>query len=94
MRELILTKAFSRQFEKLLARRPNLLEKTQTTLEALQNDPFQPSLATHKLKGKLEGNWSCSAGYDLRIVFEFEDRQPPAEQAIILLDIGSHDDVY
>ena len=56
MRELILTKAFSRQFEKLLSRRPNLLEKIEVTLEALQTDSFYPALATHKLKGKLEGN--------------------------------------
>lgn len=94
MRELVLTKGFARQFAKLLSRNAGLLEKINGTLEDLQNDPFQPSLATHKLKGKLGGNWSCSAGYDLRIVFEFEDRQPPAEQAIILLDIGSHDNVY
>ena len=94
MRELVLTKSFSKQFDKLLSRNPNLLEKIQGTFETLQLDPFQPSLATHKLRGKLEGHWSCSVAYDLRIIFEFEERPVPTEQAIILLDIGSHDDVY
>lgn len=32
---------------------------------------MNPRLKTHKLKGKLAGSWACSAGYDLRIVFEF-----------------------
>ena len=34
-------------------------------------NPFAPQLETHKLKGKLSGSWACSAGYDLRIVFDF-----------------------
>ena len=46
-------------------------------------------LRTHKLSGKLEGLWAFSVDEDCRVVFEFigEDR-------VLLIDIGSHDEVY
>jgi mRNA interferase YafQ len=56
----------------------------------LEREPFAPALGTHKLKGELRGYWSCSAGYDLRIVFEWlQDKD-----LILLVDIGTHDEVY
>jgi mRNA-degrading endonuclease YafQ of YafQ-DinJ toxin-antitoxin module len=33
-------------------------------------DAAHASLRTHKLRGSLAGCWACSAGYDLRIVFD------------------------
>ena len=53
---------------------------------------FHPSLKTHKLKGDHAGSWSCSAGYDLRIVFEFV--KDDENEAILLQSIGTHDEVY
>lgn len=41
-----------------------------STLVMLQDDALDPKLGSHKLKGDLAGLWACSAGYDLRIVFE------------------------
>ncbi len=61
-------------------------------LDALANDPRTPSLRTHKLKGKYAGCLSCSAGYDLRIVFRIIDHHD--DEAIVLLAFGTHDDVY
>jgi len=58
----------------------------------LETDAFDPQLRSHKLKGELEGCWSCSAGYDLRIVFEFVQHQ--GSEAILLLSVGTHDEVY
>jgi len=51
-----------------------------------------PSLRTHKLRGSLVGCSACSAGYDLRIVFEF--MQHEGQEAILLLALGTHDEVY
>lgn len=59
---------------------------------ALADDAFQTALKTHKLKGELAGSWACSAGYDLRIVFEFV--QYEGAEAILLQNVGTHDDVY
>jgi mRNA-degrading endonuclease YafQ of YafQ-DinJ toxin-antitoxin module len=36
----------------------------------------------------IDGLQSCSCGYDCRIVFSVEPEQ------IVLLDIGTHDEVY
>jgi len=49
---------------------------------------------THKLKGKLSGSWACSAGYDLRIVFDFVKAEKDKDDDILLLAIGTHDEVY
>ncbi|MEA3414675.1 MAG: plasmid stabilization protein [Thermodesulfobacteriota bacterium] len=57
-------------------------------------NPFAPQLETHKLKGKLSGSWACSAGYDLRIVFDFVKAKKGSADDILLLAIGTHDEVY
>jgi mRNA-degrading endonuclease YafQ of YafQ-DinJ toxin-antitoxin module len=57
-------------------------------------NPFAPQLETHKLKGKLSGSWACSAGYDLRIVFDFVKAGKDSVDGILLLAIGTHDEVY
>jgi mRNA-degrading endonuclease YafQ of YafQ-DinJ toxin-antitoxin module len=57
-------------------------------------NPFAPQLETHKLKVKLSGSWACSAGYDLRIVFDFVKAEKDTEDDIFLLAIGTHHEVY
>jgi len=57
-------------------------------------DPFASQLETHKLKGKLSGSWSCSVGYDLRIIFDFVKSEKRKEDDIFLIEIGTHDEVY
>ncbi len=64
------------------------------SLKLLVNDPFAPQLETHKLKGKLDGSWACSAGYDLRIIFDFVKNEQAGDDDIYLIEIGSHDEVY
>lgn len=64
------------------------------TLEQLALDPFDPSLKTHKLKGELANRWSCSINYSDRIVFQFVENSETSEEEILLLTVGSHDEVY
>lgn len=92
IRELIPTSAFSRAARKYLKRHPKAASRIQQALEDLSADAFNPSLRTHKLKGDLNGVWSCSAGKDLRILFEFVDGENA--EAILLLSVGNHDSVY
>ena len=61
-------------------------------LTLLAEDAFHPRLKTHKLKGKLAGSWASSAGYDLRVVFQFVQHQ--GTEAILLESLGTHDEVY
>jgi mRNA-degrading endonuclease YafQ of YafQ-DinJ toxin-antitoxin module len=64
----------------------------EATLEQLSADAMHPSLRTHKLRGPLAGCWACSASYDLRVVFEYV--QHDEAEAILLLALGTHDQVY
>lgn len=62
------------------------------TLTLLEEDAHNPTLRTHKLKGRLNGNWSSTVQYDLRIVFQFVHQD--GSEAILLGDIGTHEEVY
>ncbi len=83
---------FTRAAKRLVKKHPDAAETLQATLLALQTDPFQASLKSHKLKGQWKGCWSCSAVYDLRIVFELV--QVNGVEGIRLHTIGTHDEVY
>jgi len=64
------------------------------TLRQIQADVFAPRLGAHKLSGELSGLWACSCGYDCRIVFALETDPATGEEIVLLLDIGTHDEVY
>lgn len=91
---LIWSSSFSRAMRKLGKRRPEVKEKMRLTLTRLTNDPFHPALRTHRLKGELSGSWACSVEYDIRIVFQFISDPESGEEAILLIDIGTHEEVY
>ncbi len=91
-RNLIRSKTFLRTAKKFVKKHPQAAEDIQSALKLLSDDAFHPSLKTHKLKGELEGSWACSAGYDLRIIFEFVDFE--GAEAVLLEEIGTHDEVY
>ncbi len=85
---------FKRSFKRLVKKSPQLQDKILAVLEILSNDPFTPALKSHKLTGQLEGLWACSVAYDCRIIFAFKQDLETAEDLIVLIDIGSHDEVY
>lgn len=91
-RKLVRSNAFVRAAKKLIKKQPELASEVHAALKLLAEDAFQPSLKTHKLKGELQGSWACSAGYDLRIIFKFVEVE--GAEAILLGEIGSHDEVY
>jgi addiction module RelE/StbE family toxin len=91
-RPLLRSSAFLRASRRIVKRQPQALDAIDETLRRLEADAFDPRLRTHKLKGDLSGCWACSGGYDLRIVFEFVQHQ--GSEAILLLSVGTHDEVY
>lgn len=91
-RLLLRSNSFVRAARRIVKKRPAAAEDIRFALALLAQDAFHPQLRTHKLKGKLQESWACSAGYDLRIVFSFV-RQGEAE-AILLETIGTHEEVY
>ena len=93
-RELVLTPKFKRAFRKFVGRNARLQKRIEDTLMQMQEDVFAASLGTHKLSGTLEGLRACGCGYDCRIVFSIERNPAGDGEVIVLLDIGTHDEVY
>jgi addiction module RelE/StbE family toxin len=91
-RTLLRSPAFGRDLRNWLKSRPEAVASVEAALEQLSADAAHPSLRTHKLRGPLAGCWACSAGYDLRIVFEYVQHE--GAEAILLLALGTHDQVY
>ena len=91
-RTLLRSPAFGRDLRRWLKAHPDAGASIEATLEQLSADAAHPSLRTHKLRGPLAGCWACSAGYDLRVVFEYTQHE--GAEAILLLALGTHDQVY
>ncbi len=91
-RPLLRSSAFIRAARRLVRKNPRVVRALRETLEFLAHDAFDPRLQTHKLKGKLKNRWACSAGYDLRVVFRFVEHG--GSEAILLLTVGTHEEVY
>ena len=81
---------FLRQARKFFNKHPDLRPRFAAIFEALKLDPFQPSLGLHPLSGKLAGCHDVRLTYSYRITLTLLI----TEKEIILLDIGSHDEVY
>ena len=93
MKRLLLpSTAFVRSSRRFVRKQPQLAAELQLTLELLAEDAFHPQLKTHKLKGRLARSWACSAGYDLRVVFQFVRHK--GQDAVLLEGVGTHDEVY
>lgn len=94
MRQLVWSNTFRRALRRTLRRQPQLRGDIASTLNRLQANPFDPRLATHKLKGKLAGTWACSVAYDLRILFELVPSPGVGDDDVFLIEIGTHEEVY
>jgi mRNA interferase YafQ len=94
VRKLITTPKFNRSLRKFTKRNSELRERVQKTLEQMTEDVFAANLDTHKLGGSLEGINACSCGYDCRVLFSIDRDSETESEVIILLDVGTHDDVY
>jgi len=94
-RNLVFTKTFDKSYKKFTGKDHRLKEAIEKALRKLYHNAFDPSLKTHKLSGKLIALLACSCGYDCRIIFTIEkDSSFPDRENIVLLDIGTHNDVY
>jgi addiction module RelE/StbE family toxin len=91
---LVWSAKFSRAIKRAARRDKKVLSEIERTLTQLAADSKHASLRTHKLKGELAGTWSCSVSYDLRILFDFVRNSESSDIEILLLAIGTHDEVY
>jgi addiction module RelE/StbE family toxin len=87
---IVTTEYFLRRAGKFLKQHPDLRERFANVVDDLKQDPFAPHLAYHPLGGKLKDVQAVSVTYEYRIILRIE----VTDQEIILLDIGSHEEVY
>jgi len=83
--EISWDQGFKRIYRKKVKNDDELKNRFWSAVEIFVKDPFQPSLRTHKLTGKLEGLWAFSVSYDCRVIFKFLSKTE-----ILLIDIGGH----
>ncbi len=92
MPDLTLTPRFSRSYARYTKRNQNRRHCVDEALARLAVDPLDPRLKTHRLCGEFAGFHACGCGYDCRIIFAWEQqRKPPA---VVLIAVGTHDEVY
>ncbi|MBI4764458.1 MAG: type II toxin-antitoxin system mRNA interferase toxin, RelE/StbE family [Deltaproteobacteria bacterium] len=90
MYTIITPHQFLRQARKFFKKHPDLKARFGRVLSDLQSDPFQAHLELHPLSGKLEGCYAVSLTHSFRITLTLMI----SAKEIILLDVGSHDEVY
>ena len=74
---------FIREMRKLS---DELREEVKEAIRRFRDNPHDPALRVHKLKGRLSGSMSFSVNYAYRVVFEYE-----RSGMVILLTVGDHD---
>ena len=89
MIEIAFSSSFIRAFKKKIKNSPFIEELFFSKLEIFINNPFEKSLRTHKLMGKLSHCWSFSLDIHYRVVFTFVENNK-----VVLEDIGNHEEVY
>jgi len=90
MYDLVWTAGFTRAAKKFVDQHRDLRTKLSAILRDLEIDPFQPHLRYYHLTGKLKGIQAVSITHSYRITLTVMI----TDKEIILLDIGSHDEVY
>ncbi|QFS43660.1 type II toxin-antitoxin system mRNA interferase toxin [Nostoc sphaeroides CCNUC1] len=91
---MVWSPTFVRAFKRLVKKNPELRSQIEQVLEQIAENPFQLSLRSHKLKGDSLGRYSCSIDYRNRILFKIVTNPESGEEEILLLTLGSHDEVY
>ena len=81
--------SFKRAYKRKIAGIVERETRFRAKLELFKNNPFETTLKTHKLSGKLKDYWSFSIEYDIRIVFYFAEKDKA-----VFIDIGTHREVY
>jgi mRNA-degrading endonuclease YafQ of YafQ-DinJ toxin-antitoxin module len=89
MYTLLWSTGFTRSAKAFINKHPELRSKFASVLRDLEGNPFQPHLKYHHLSG-IKGVQAVSITYSYRITLTIV----VSDAEIILIDVGSHDEVY
>lgn len=84
--KVIVDKNFEKSFKKQSLK---IKEEFERRMKLFIEDIYSPTLNTHKLSGKLKDLRSFNISGDVRVVFDKSQKD-----IIILIDIGSHSELY
>ena len=88
MYELHFASTFAPTYKALIKGNENFEKRTEKTLKLLKNNPFYPSLKSHKVNTRNFGQkWSSWITGDLRIIWEFDETK---KQILLLFAIAKH----
>ncbi len=89
MVKITFSSSFKRAFQKRIKGRQDIENKFWEKVNIFLKNPLDSQLRTHKLSGKLEGLWSFTVEYDVRVVFYFS-----GQGKVVFVDMGKHEEVY
>lgn len=87
---LVTTHCLERRARKFLRKHPALRPLLRATLDRLSPDPFQPQLKLYSLSRNLSGVHAVSLTHSYRLTLILRI----TEEEIVLLDMGTYDEVY
>ena len=91
MFQIIPSDRFVQKVDKLVKKNSELKKRIDKTISFIKHNPKHPGLRTHQINDPDYGKiWSSWVHGDLRIFWKYEG----GVIVILLLDIGSHDEVY
>ena len=88
--QLLWTDTYLRTARKFIRRHPDLEGELEVVLKQLEDDPHAPRLRLHALQGRHRGKHAVSLTYSHRLFLVLR----VVAREIVLLDIGTHDEVY
>ena len=94
LRTLIPTPRIRRALKRYAGKDRRRRQCIKDTLERMAANIFDPTLRTHALTGSLAGFHACSCGYDCRVVFQFVRNPREKTEDVLLIGVGTHDEVY
>ncbi|MDO8570218.1 MAG: type II toxin-antitoxin system mRNA interferase toxin, RelE/StbE family [Candidatus Daviesbacteria bacterium] len=81
-------KNFLKHFKLRIKHHPQMVTKFQTRLKLFINDSTNPILKDHQLIGPKSYRRAFSITGDIRVIYQ------KVEDGVLLMDIGSHNQVY
>jgi len=88
MYALRFSESFPSTYKALIKGNIEFEKRTEKALRLLKNDPFYPSLKSHKVNTRnFGGKWSSWITGDLRIIWGFDEKE---KQVILIFAIAKH----
>ena len=94
MYSIIVSPRFKRAYKRFVRNYPYLQNNIDYAINKLSEDPFAPLFNLHKLSGDLYELYACKYGYDCRIISSIDKSTIRNSASVLLVDIGTHRDLY